>query len=396
MGQALNTAVNGSSGTCVAVADRLSRLYAVAHRADGSARRAGAQAEAGWHGPAHDEFAASLHGVPAELGELADRAYQAEWALRGFADSLDKAVDTMGEALALARAGCLRVDGPFIVAPQSPVEPAALTGKCAPGMSGEKLAELREATADYRAAAADYNGKAAVYNRCKALVEDARRVEEKAHHELRTRMDAIAGVSADWVTIGAMATSRALGSLTGFSSGRRALVNTTERLLGEARFLTNWANGTVSSVNPLQRRALELAQRKARDAAAYRARISQFEKWAGTVPQSTRELVTTHPGGTAPAGATGMLKAMPYLGGSLVVVNEAYGAYKGEQSWGKAAADSAGTIGGSALGAAGATAGSAALLGAPLGPVGSVVVGTVGGVAGAIGGQAVADFFVPE
>jgi hypothetical protein len=395
MGQALNTTVNGSSGTCVAVADWLSRLYGAAHHGDDAVRQARSRAEAGWQGPAHDEFVDALDGLPAELGELADRSYEAEWALRAFADSLDKVVDTMGEALSLARTGCLRVDGPFIVAPMAPVEPAAVTGKCSPGMSAQKVAELREAADGYRVAAADYNGKAEIYNRCKALVEDARRLEEKAHHELRAKMETITDVSTNWVTIGAMATSRALGSLTGLQNGRRALVNTTERLLNEAKFLTNWANGTVSSVNPLQQRVLELAQQKARNATAYKARVSQFEKWASTVPQSARELVTSHPGATLPSGATGALKALPYLGSSLVVVNEAYGAYKGEQSWGKAAADSAATIGGSALGAAGATAGGAALMGAPLGPVGSVVAGTVGGVAGAIGGQAVADFFVP-
>lgn len=390
---ALNTTVHGSSGTCVAVADSLSGLYAASQHADGAVRESSGRAEEDWHGPAHDEFAESLQRVPDELGELADRAYECEWALRAFAESLDKAVDAMNEALRVAREGQLRIDGPFIIAPQAPAEPAGVSGKCPPGMSGQALAQARGAVAEYRTAAEVYDARAAVYNTCKTLVEDARRIEEKAHHELRAKMGTIAEVSSNWVTIGTMAAARAVSSAAGMTNTRRLIITTTDRLLNEARFLTNWANGSVSSVNPLQQRVLDMAAEKARNATAYRTRVSEFAKWSSTVPQSAREVLTANPGGARPGG---VLKSLPYLGGTLVVVNEAYGAYKGEQSWGKAAADSAATVGGSALGAAATTAGGAALMGSPLGPVGTVVLGSVGGIAGAIGGQVVADFFVPE
>jgi len=95
-----------------------------------------------------------------------------------------------------------------------------------------------------------------------------------------------------------------------------------------------------------------------------------------------------------------LLKGMPYVGSALTVVNESIGAASGEQSWGKAVADSGGLIVGGAAGGAlasvGVSAVAGAVWGAPLGPVGSFVVGTVGGIAGAIGGQAVADWLVPK
>jgi hypothetical protein len=87
---------------------------------------------------------------------------------------------------------------------------------------------------------------------------------------------------------------------------------------------------------------------------------------------------------------------MPYVGSLYTASTEVMGAMSGEQSWGKAVADSAGLIGGGALGAAGAAAAAGALYGSAIGPWGTLVVGTVGGVAGAIGGQAVVDFLVPE
>ncbi|MCU1679451.1 MAG: hypothetical protein JWQ81_190 [Amycolatopsis sp.] len=87
---------------------------------------------------------------------------------------------------------------------------------------------------------------------------------------------------------------------------------------------------------------------------------------------------------------------MPYVGSLVTAGTEAFSAAKGEQSWGKAAADTGGIIAGGALGGIGSSALAGALAGAPLGPVGSFVVGTAGGIAGAIGGQAVADWLVPN
>ncbi|MGH3620933.1 MAG: hypothetical protein ACRDQ5_03975, partial [Sciscionella sp.] len=164
MGQALNTTVNGSSGMCVDAADWLSSLYGGASVAADAVRGARDTAATEWHGPAHDAFRESLNGLPVDTDELADRAYQCEWALREFAASLDKAVDTMSQALAKAHAGGLRIDSPFIIAPQAPALPSGVPTKCTPGMANAELARMRHALVGYDTATDVYNANAAVYN----------------------------------------------------------------------------------------------------------------------------------------------------------------------------------------------------------------------------------------
>lgn len=408
MGQALNTTVNGSSGTCIDAADWLSRLFAGARDADSAARDARAAAEGGWQGPAADAFAEDLHGLPAELAELADRAYECEWALREFAASLDKAVDTMSQALDKARARDLRVEGPFIIAPQPPEAITGLpTGKCTPADAQAAARKLNGDIAALREAQAAYNAKAAAYNECKALVEDARRFEKRAHEQLRQSMTTVSEAATNWVTIGSFTVARMLGYVGSIENPRRDALNNVNRELNKSRFLTKWANGTVASASPLQQRVLEMAAEKARNAEAYRARVDEFEKFIKVVPEPARRAVTAYPGKgalddagshakTLPAGAKNIARSMPYLGSLVTATAESIGALKGEQSWGKAAADTAGVVVGGGLGAAGAGAAYGALTGASLGPIGSVVVGTVGGVAGGIGGQLVTDWLVPE
>ncbi|MGH3625106.1 MAG: hypothetical protein ACRDQ5_25515, partial [Sciscionella sp.] len=242
---------------------------------------------------------------------------------------------------------------------------------------------------------------AAVYNECKALVEDARKIEKRAHDKLCGSAAAVTGATTELVSIGATVTSRMLGQLSSMENPRRDVANVVERLTNQSKFLTDWAYGKVDSANPLFKRTLELAATKSRNSVQYRERVTEFEKFLSTVPQEARAAITAYPGKAAldsapvPTTATRALSAMPYLGGILTAANEARGALTGEQSWGKAAVDTAAITAGSAVGAAGAGALAGAILGAPAGPVGGFVVGTIGGIAGAVGGQKVVDAFVP-
>ncbi|MGH3624662.1 MAG: hypothetical protein ACRDQ5_23220 [Sciscionella sp.] len=409
MSQALNTTVNGSSGTCVEAADWLSGLYAEAHDADGATRDARGAAESGWHGPAEAAFADALHGIPGDMASLTENAYQCEWALRDFAAALDKVVDTMNAALERARSGDLRVDGPFIIAPQAPPPITSLpTGRCTPQDAQVAARNYQGDIAALREAQIEYNTKAAVYNACKALVEDARRIEQRAHEELRASMHSTSDAAADWVSIGLAATSRALSYITTLENPRREAANTATRLTHQARFLQDYALGRVADATPLQKRILELSASKARDAAAAHARAKEFEKFLTTVPQGARDTITAYPGKAAlddpaahtktplPEGAIKTLKGMPYLGGVLVAGTEIWHAMKGQQSWTKAGADTTGIVVGSAIGGAEAGFYAGMISGAPAGPVGSLVVGTVGATIGAIAGQQIVDHFVPK
>ncbi|MGH3623309.1 MAG: hypothetical protein ACRDQ5_16180 [Sciscionella sp.] len=409
MSQALNTTVIGSSGTCVAAADRLSRVYAGAHGADGASRDARTAAEGGWDGPAAEAFADDLRGMPGDFAHLADRAYQCEWALRGFAESLDKVVDTMRQVLDTARAGELRVDGPFVIAPEPPAGVAGLpAGKCTPRDAQVAVHNFNNDIAALREAQAEYNAKAAVYNECKALVEDARRIEKRAHEQLRASMTSVSEAAADWVSIGSAVASRVLGSIGAMENPRRDAANKAERLKTQAQFLEDFANGTVASASPLQKRLLEMSAEKAKDAKAAQARVEQFERFINKVPQEMRAGIIAYPGRRAiddpgehaktplPKGAKEIARGMPYLGGAVTALSESIGAATGEQSWEKAGADTAGVLAGGALGGAEAGFLYGAVVGAPAGPIGSVVVGGIGTVTGAIAGQQLVDHFVPK
>jgi hypothetical protein len=74
MGQALNTTVNGSSGTCVSAADWLHTVVAAGHQAAGNVRAAHTGAEAGWQGPASQAFQDSISNVDVVADQMADWA----------------------------------------------------------------------------------------------------------------------------------------------------------------------------------------------------------------------------------------------------------------------------------------------------------------------------------
>jgi hypothetical protein len=185
-----------------------------------------------------------------------------------------------------------------------------------------------------------------------------------------------------------------------------------QRSATSAQFFDGWANGTLISMTPDDKALLKWAADESRDnKSAYETRAQQFQQYVEKVPEKVRRVIADYPGKpnlhVLPEDASlglkagqKLLKGMPYVGSTLTIFNEVKGAVSGEQSWGKAVADSGGLIVGGAAGGAlasvGASAIAGAIWGAPLGPVGSFVVGTVGGVAGAIGGQAVADWLVPK
>jgi hypothetical protein len=82
VGQALNTTVNGSSGTCVAAADWLRSLAEAGHQAAGDVRGAHTSAEAGWQGPASSAFQDSIANVDRVADDVAGRASNCERGLR--------------------------------------------------------------------------------------------------------------------------------------------------------------------------------------------------------------------------------------------------------------------------------------------------------------------------
>lgn len=123
-------------------------------------------------------------------------------------------------------------------------------------------------------------------------------------------------------------------------------------------------------------------------------RAAQYEKFVNKIPQKLRNAIAAYPGAgndtkanshrsVPKATAAGrVLRSIPYVGSTLVVVNEAADAASGEQTWGKALASSGAQIGGAAAAGAVGAGWGFALAGPPGALIGGVVGGYVGGTWG--------------
>jgi hypothetical protein len=415
MGQALSTTVNGSSGTCTAAADWLRTVADAGHHAAGSVRNARSGAEAGWHGPAGQAFQESIDNVDVAADDMANWATTTERGLREFASSLDAVIARMNEALGKAQAASLRVDGPFIVEPD-PIptnKPGTPIEVCTAGGATQAVGTYQGDIAQYNNLVFQYNNKITAYNECKAIVDAARTTEGNAHRALRQALQPPSGrLDVDAYKVGTTTIARVNSYISSFENPRMEALIKAQRAETSAQFFDGWANGTLINMTPDDKALLKWAADESRDnKSSYETRAQQFEQYVRKVPEKARQWIAKYPGKGSvhvlpddvslglKAGQK-LLKGMPYVGSALTVVNESIGAASGEQSWGKAVADSGGLIVGGAAGGAlasvGVSAVAGAVWGAPLGPVGSFVVGTVGGIAGAIGGQAVADWLVPK
>ncbi|HEY3709112.1 MAG TPA: hypothetical protein VGL64_07045, partial [Amycolatopsis sp.] len=195
MGQALNTTVNGSSGTCTAAADWLRTVADAGHHAAGSVRSARSGAEAGWHGPAGQAFQESIDNVDVAADDMANWATTTERGLREFASSLDAVIARMNEALGKAQAAGLRVDGPFIVEPD-PIptnKPGTPIEVCTAGGATQAVGTYQGDIAQYNNLVFQYNNKITAYNECKAIVDAARTTEGNAHQALRQALQPPSG-----------------------------------------------------------------------------------------------------------------------------------------------------------------------------------------------------------
>lgn len=394
---ALNTNVNGSSGTCTEAADWLRKLHREAGEAANLVGRGRTTAEGGWHGPARERFSDVTAGLAPHLDDITEVASRYERALRDFAGALDVINTKMDSALAKAKAGGLRVQGPFILGPERPQPPAQMV---LPGQRPAQLEEYlldRDAARDrYNAVLVDYNAKVAVYKTCKSIVDGARNQEENAHLELRQAMGQSADPEQHMVRGAFTILSTVRSTVGGMENPRRLHAATAERLLTQARFLNDFALGAVAGTNPAQARILDRAAKLAADGGKHLTRAQQFGKWVNIVPEEVRQKITAYPGQKAaerlathsksasvPALAARTARAVPYVGAVLTAGNEIVGAATGEQTWDRAAANTGATIVGGALG--GAAVGAAA--GSAFTPVGSLVLGLAGGIGGAIFAQ---------
>ncbi|MBK1785523.1 hypothetical protein [Prauserella cavernicola] len=408
MGQALNTTVNGNSGTCRGAADHLANMAESAHAAAGQAQQARTTGESDWMGPARDAHDGATRQYGPATDRLGEQATTIERALREFSDELDGVIRRMDEALGKARRGGLQVEGPFILAPDPPLEPQVLpTGPCDSAQAKQAMADNKVAIEAHNAAIADYNAKAATYNECKAIVTDARTREGNAHSTLQQAVST-AKPADDYVSLGFTTASQARSFVATMENKRLEYTNLARRFSTTGDAFTNFAMGRLHLLPPDFGRQLTMSS-AAMGAGAdhYQAKADQYNRWIKYVPASVRNALSAYPGkgalsdldpsaGKFMENSRSVLKGFSYAGGVLTAWNEAYGAMKGEQSWGKAITDTGLIITGAAGGSMAAGAAYGAMVGSVASPLGSLVVGIAGGTLGAIGGQWVADMLHPE
>ncbi|SNR27493.1 hypothetical protein SAMN06265360_10177 [Haloechinothrix alba] len=393
---AINTTINGSTGTCREAADWLGDLAGQAEAAGGWYYRGIAAAESGWEGPAHDAFAVSVDGVGRKLDDLDYTAREYERALREFADALDKVIDRMNSALDKARSGGLEVEEPFIKEPSGPgPPPETAIGMVRPDTPPEQVRIIQQANEEYNEQVRAHNAKVDAYNECLEIAKDAHNREDEAHANLREVMAGPEDWDIDGWKVGTTTAGNVLSAVGGLENERAAALSRAQTLADEARVLQKWATGTLLNMTDARRELLLSKAGEARAAeASYRERVAEFQRYTEKVPDKIRAAAAHYPGkGQLPPGsgrAASVLKGLPYASSITVIGTEAVGAFKGEQSWTQAAARSGGTLAGSWAGAqVGAGLG---IINPALTPLGMIA----GGVAGGFAGGHVVEYFVPD
>lgn len=405
MTTALNTNVNGSSGTCFDAMDWSLGLHKGTDRVIEAVQSSQSLAENNWSGPAADNFLQFSDSPKYHAETIEENASAVATGLGEFARCIDRVSELMAIARTIATDGGLLVEGPFIIKPQQPVPPTRLTGSSNPVSSPDVLRRNRQEQDAHNEALGEYNAQAQAYNSAKQHVSDARELEEEAHRNLRNAMKAVTeGLTAGGTVYG-FATNAAAYTNTA-ESGRLGQLEIAERMKHTANLFNKAAMGElVGTLTPAQVERIQKAADSAgknRDQALKRAK--QFDTFLKGVHPDVRAMAAAYPGkgsqglvkkghAAAPqSNALGKtLKTLPYVGSLLTIGNEAYGAASGEQTWSKAIVDSSAQISGGAVGAA-----FGVKLGAFGGPPGMLIGGLGGGILGGIGGQEVADFLTGD
>ncbi|MPZ00784.1 MAG: hypothetical protein GEU97_22985 [Actinophytocola sp.] len=404
----LNTTVNGSIGMCENAAERLRACSTFARDAADSYTSARNTANAGWGGPAAQAFHRAADPLVDPSDGLADLCQGYADALLDFAGSLQKVVDDMEQVLGRATAGDLEVQGPIVMRPDNPgAGPHVPLDVLRNGEASAAWESYRQAASAYATKVADYNAKVAVFNECLAVFKRARQDEEQAHTELWEKLGPDKGWDVDGWTIGSTAASSVVGLIAGAENTRHRYLIGLERMRTVSTVFQHLAVGRLlANFTGAQRTRFFAAAAKAGVAEeTYRKRIAQLDKFLKHVPKDVRTKVSAYPGKgdskiayprafdtMSHKAGSAVLRKLPYVGSITVAGQEVYGAYAGEQSWGKAVASTAATLGGGALGG---SAGAFAC--APIAPPwGSLVCGLAGGGLGGFAGGEVVDFYVPD
>lgn len=401
----INTTVKGSVGMLQEAAQALRGGERSASESDDAHHQARDTAHSSWEGEGAEAF---LQHLAPHLNHTRDFIETCKLYAKAFDDlagGIEAVNNDMEKILSIAASGGLEVQGPVVLRPEwTGGEPPR--GVDYRGDGGE--AAFKADRAEYQAKVAAFNAKAETFNRCLGIYTEARKKEEEAHTEFWDAVQAGGGFGVDgaW-NIGSTTASKALAAVGGMECARADLLTKLQGLEKGSDLYQRLASGQTSLAGLTAKERMrvmnDLARTKA-DEVNYRKQIRQLDRLGRRIPQFVKNASTAYPGKKVlrldqvnPQSALGkrlahgVFSKVPWAGSLITAFSEVRGAATGEQTWGKAVADTGGILGG---GAAGGSAG--ASLCAPVAPPwGSVVCGVVGAGLGAIGGHEVADVIVP-
>lgn len=401
---ALNTHVNGSSGTCFDGARWFRAFARNAHLAGDHVQHTFQHGD-GWSGPANLAYRASMRGTVPMCDDIGKACEQAAGALDTFGHELDSINKLMFQARQKAR-GVLEMHGPFILPPKPPgPAPQTPSGRMTHDEADKAVAKYEHAADIYKQQVHDYNIKARLFNECADLVREARKKEGNAHKELVDKMPNIGGSDTEFnaTKVGKTTVSKALAYVSTAENSRRAAELKAIDSTRMQQFYQEMADRPPAVMTAEERAAYERSARESGIAAAeHTATAKEYERLVSKVPLRVRRALTLYPlrrqvelltdssSGLGKAMG-GTLKKLPYISSGLVIGNEFTQAHKGEETFAQAAVHSAELIGAAN---AGAEAGTAAMEWA--GPEGMVVGAVVGGGAAALGTQWAIDKIDPK
>jgi len=393
--QHINTVVKGSVGTLEEAAEALRKAEHAADSADDDQHSARSTAHSQWEGEGAEAFLSDLEPQLNFTRDLHETCQQYRHAFDALTGTLQAVKDDMAAIRTTATSGGLELQGPIVLRPEQP-GPAPSASEYAGDQAG-----YDNAVDEHQAAVDDFNAKAEVFNTCLAHYKDARNKEEQGHTDFWEAVDADEGfdLNQSW-SIGTTTASAALAGAGEMHNQRANLLTKIQSLQADSKTYQAIASGdkVLSGMTAKQRmQVMNDVSRSKGSERMYRKQLKQLDKASKYVPKGLQNLAAANPSGLAnnPETAKRLSKAfnrLPWAGSGITVFNEARQAATGEQTWGKAVADSTGILAG---GAAGGAAGSA--LCSPLfPPFGPIVCGTGGALLGGFAGEKAMDIIVPE
>lgn len=372
MGGELNTEVRDDAAGCRALADWLREAASGIEQVADVLYRQRGESESFWQGVAGDACRIELTWQAEDGDKLEQLARDCERDLDGFAARIDAVRGRVDDARRTARESGLIVT-PTAILPPAPPNPA-------PAPSAGQGAQPAVDPA--------HEAQTRAFAAVSAMVADARRQQEEAHHDLDKAMQDPLATIKSLKTYTVYVVSNALNYLKTRQTMANDLFKDARQITEHGRRMQEIANDPTTPAS--SRASAEEVADKARKGADDTRHLTQKTQ-PNHLPDWARRGIEANPGNHVPDGK-GWIKlgrrfarGIPYLGAGVAVVSGGVDVGLGKNPGVTAAETGANLAGGAAGGMAGAEVGTA--IGTIFPGTGNVIGGVVGGIAGGVIGS---------